>query len=236
MGVKVLIIEGADGLGKTVISEKLGRILDWNLVHQPNPYNILGFIRNEVKEKENWGVAERQLLHTCSHLIDYLTVKPPVIFDRNWISTWVYSRAMGLDSDKLNVIVSINRKVFETSYPSYKVFVFTAEEPFTNTVKDIYERLTDWKELNDLYKKSLSDLKISNGEILDVSNKSIPEVILEILLKSNLNVPIENFLSAFMENESVNEILWGYKIVPGTRIEELRKEVILEMVKEGEDV
>jgi len=181
--MKAIIVEGADGLGKTTISKYLAQVLEWDWIRQPNPNSILGWIKREVKENFDWNPVERQLLHTCSNLVDYLTVKENTVFDRFWLSTYVYSKMLGIDDKIVNTLVKINRDVFEKVFSEYKVVILTGNQPFIKADRDYYEKKGKWDFLNNLYRNLPVQFPDLDIKVVDVTNKTISGVLYEILEK-----------------------------------------------------
>jgi len=155
---KLFILEGGDGIGKSVLTKALAKNYNMNLITQPNSKNIVGFLRNIVKNDEMLNMFERQLLHTVSHIVDAFDILNPkydTVMDRSYISTMVYGRVFGLSPDQLSILWNIHNKVYVHLCKNFevKIIFLDSEQSFKIETDDIYERYNQRNKIRLAYKE-----------------------------------------------------------------------------------
>jgi len=94
---KLVILEGADGVGKSTLSHIIADKWGYASLRQPTDSPPLGFIRDIVKSTDNdMSFFNRQLLHACTHIFDLIRMgdfDQNVIMDRSPYSGLAYSHA-----------------------------------------------------------------------------------------------------------------------------------------------
>lgn len=162
---RLLVFEGADGVGKTTLAHELVRKL--NAIGVPSLYVSFpgreqGGLGKLVYDLHHGQVSSdlqslhpisRQLLHVASH-IDLITrvIRPAlehgtwVILDRYWWSTWVYGKLSDASESALNLMVQIEREHWTPIKPD-AIFLITrtpqpgaAPLPFDNDLNCAYEQ------------------------------------------------------------------------------------------------
>lgn len=166
----ILFIDGADNVGKTTLINKLKEVLpNTEFKKLPDDKNeVTGNLRDIVKFNETLSDSFRQALHTINHIESFIDCKDEVeyksslaIFDRSPLSTYVYSKLLGLDDDVIKILLNINfnflKKLFNT-----KIFYFInliADSPFSEKDNSYYEKNIKWEDINNLYSSSFNDIK-----------------------------------------------------------------------------
>jgi len=143
---RLVIFEGADGIGKTTQAELLADKMEAKLLHQPSGEGLVGFIRDEVKHNPSHNMFERQLLHTASHIVDAFVEfdGTDVVMDRSPLSGLVYGGVSGqLSQLQLWLLAHANLNVYEAvlRQKGYQVDLFFIQ--MTSSLKaeggDVYE-------------------------------------------------------------------------------------------------
>lgn len=91
---RLIVVEGADGLGKSSLSAKLACKYGVNVTRAPSSDNSVGFLRNVVKSP-GLEPFERQCLVALSIIVDFyekieMADLSTVVMDRCHLSTTVY--------------------------------------------------------------------------------------------------------------------------------------------------
>ncbi|EGU61057.1 Thymidylate kinase [Vibrio nigripulchritudo ATCC 27043] len=138
---KLIVLEGADGSGKTTIAQLLQDSMKAELLVQPNGSNSLSFLRRLLKSgTTEFDSFARQLLHTCSHLVDfYELIKPldnSLIMDRSYISALVYGAAQGESATNLKILKDIHKSVYGDLSKKYDVYIIILDRGARKHVKD----------------------------------------------------------------------------------------------------
>jgi len=158
--MKLIILEGPDGVGKSTQAQSLVKALGAKLVVQPSSDNCLGFLRPIVKTSQNIDPFARQLLHTCSHIVDayedFGFHNPAIVMDRCYASALVYGRMTGLPQEQLDILRTIHQGVYSPLIQKYGYQVyyvqFTANAPLRIAESaDFYEKTTKFKGIQHAY-------------------------------------------------------------------------------------
>lgn len=144
---KLFVFEGADGVGKSTIAEKVAE----NLRQKGVDALILSFPGREPKtlgklvydihhNAESFGVdrlspASLQMLHVASHIerieeciLPALSTNKAVILDRYWWSTAAYGIAAGIPQNVIDAMISLEKTVWRNVKPD-KLFLIKRKEP-----------------------------------------------------------------------------------------------------------
>ena len=236
----ILIFEGADNTGKTTLSKKIAETIGWKWIREPNDQGEIGIIRDVVKDPNvNLSPFVRQLLHSVSHIYDYITYSPPLIMDRSWISALVYGKLLGLSKEQLDIIHILNYKTFSkflTDNGCIPVIVVHIDltKPLATSEKDYYESSLSWKRIRNTYRKVIDSLnypvvRIIEVQPLDKWPKFVMEKVIETLLQKRDQIDVT--LEYLFDENTVSEILWLLRITPGTSSLELSESEKKELVK-----
>lgn len=196
--MKLIILEGPDGVGKSTQAKRLCEALAAKLVVQPSGDNCLGFLRPIVKTHKNIEPFARQLLHTCSHIVDayedFGAKNKAIVMDRCYASALVYGKMTGLPQEQLDILQEIHHNVYRplVKKHGYQVHYiqFTAKQPFRQAdVKDVYEQASRWKALNEEYLRLFDTLSpvntlVSDNEthdLIQIDGKTEDQVVQDIL-------------------------------------------------------
>ncbi|SIO93961.1 deoxynucleoside kinase [Vibrio spartinae] len=157
---KLVILEGVDGSGKTTIGKLLKDSLNCDFLIQPNGSNKLGFLRDILKSNDKeFDKLARQLLHTCSHIVDYYdlitSINKTIIMDRSYISALVYSSAQGENNKNIQLLKSIHNSVYGNLSDKFDIYIIILEKG--NRIETLdnsyYENKLDLNLVEELYKK-----------------------------------------------------------------------------------
>ena len=174
--MQLIILEGPDGVGKSTQAKNLCDALNAKLVVQPSGDNSLGFLRPIVKTDKTIEPFARQLLHTCSHIVDAYEDFGPhntaIVMDRCYASALVYGKMTGLPENELDILQQIHQNVYRPLIAKHGYNVtyvqFTATEPFRDADEaDVYEKAAKWHSLNDEYLKLFKTLSPQNTLVAD---------------------------------------------------------------------
>jgi nicotinamide riboside kinase len=154
---KIIIFEGADNLGKSYQANQLSKKFDIKIVNQPNPDNTLGYLRDILKYDKLLDITTRQMFHGFQNSVDIFEFPHDelVIMDRCYLSNVVYSSIMGVDEHIIDMMIKMNRTIWERYLSNYDIelVLFTAQSPFQDAnEEDVYEVTDNWKDLNEEYK------------------------------------------------------------------------------------
>lgn len=146
--MRLYVIEGGDGVGKSTIVDKLSK--RFKTIVQPTSEGPLGFLRDIVKNQvdsldlDNFSI---QLLHTISHLTDNnvfgdipICSKSIRIMDRSHISAMAYGYG-NISIDKLKLINKIHYEYYKSKLEDIPVTIFLLdkEKPFEDIKTDVFE-------------------------------------------------------------------------------------------------
>jgi thymidylate kinase len=192
---KLIVLEGPDAIGKTTQAKILLQKLDAEHIVQPSEDNLLGFLRKIVKEDPSIKAFPRQLLHTCSHIVDAFTKMQGdrnILMDRCHASSWVYGKVSGMETKDLNTVHKIHEAVYGELLKNLDVRIVFLDrrERYNQNLMDEFERTVDWSQVaiqyRDIYNKALNkELYFFNREEklfkLDVADFTQEEVTTKLL-------------------------------------------------------
>ena len=173
-----IYLEGPDGLGKSTAAELLAQKLNAKLVRQPSGDNWVGYLRREVKENsaayEPFGV---QCLHTISHVVDAFTEigdNINVVFDRSFISTFVYGKTLGLTDEQNKLLLHVHKSVYRRIFAEWNIFYFFFDgaSSFRSTPDDEFEKTVNWKNLRQNYHTFMSQHTLGSNSLLHTNERS----------------------------------------------------------------
>lgn len=170
---KLIVIEGCDSTGKSTQVKILQEKLSAKLIRQPSSENIVGFLREEVKNNESLSQSTRQCLHTVSHVVDAFTefnlnktfgnglrftgnaigYYKNIVMDRSHASTYVYGEVTGLSQDLNEILLKIHQNVYKHTLSKYniKIIFLDREERLEEKLTDVFEGTFNWKSLRERY-------------------------------------------------------------------------------------
>ncbi len=144
---KLLVFEGADGIGKSRMSAEVGSYLRnsgidcKNLSFPGNEPGTLGRLVYDIHHKPsdfsitNMPAVSLQTLHIAAHIDTIAGVISPalhngswVVLDRFWWSTWVYGRAEDVDTAPLELLIGVENFYWGDILPA-AVFLITRDVP-----------------------------------------------------------------------------------------------------------
>jgi thymidylate kinase len=161
---RLVILEGPDRSGK---SSQASLLVDWfgktsssvKFMRQPSDDNSLGFLRDIVKgDSHSLTSFERQLLHTCSHIVDAHRDHEIIIMDRCYISALVYGSLTGMTLQQYELIEKIHQSVYSALYADREVDIvlFNRMTPLTDKDDSFYENQVRWDDLRKFYRDLFS--------------------------------------------------------------------------------
>ncbi|MEZ9494934.1 dTMP kinase [Vibrio splendidus] len=161
---KLIVLEGPDKIGKSTVINSLSRILNAKVLIQPNGGNSLGFLRQRLKSRDmDISPLARQLLHTCSHIVDYYEVisecNQLILMDRCYISALVYGQAEGENSSNLDLLKEVHNGVYGNLSDDFEIDIFVLSSSKLSVVGDesYYEKKLDMNIINKLYRNISSN-------------------------------------------------------------------------------
>lgn len=193
MGIKLVVIEGPDNVGKTTICRRFSAKLE-NLgiknkaISFPgNRKGTLGKFIHDFHHKhatlgiEKLSPTSLQLLHVAAHfdtvsedILPALSRGKIVVLDRFWWSTYVYGKISGVNEDVLEKIIELEELAWKKLVPDH-VFLLTNQQPFNE------ETTQQWNSLRDEY-LSLSEKQESKLNIHRIQNEGgVQETVDEII-------------------------------------------------------
>lgn len=186
----LIVIEGADGVGKSTLTKALaGRLSDIGFPIQTyafpgNTRGTLGYLVYRLHhEGSTLGVGEVapvaiQAMHIAAHL-DTIerTIRPMVdsginiVLDRYWWSAAVYGSVSGVSQDVLDALIAAERRCWGTLQPLV-VFLIDCDRPWRRS-----EDTLAWRHIAEEYRK-LAALEQTFGHVRVVQNHGcIDEVV-----------------------------------------------------------
>ncbi|KJY85656.1 hypothetical protein TW84_21390 [Vibrio neptunius] len=197
MDKRLIIIEGADKVGKSTVISLLKESLGAFVISQPNGKGKVAFLRELLKsDTYEFSSFSRQLLHTCSHINDFYEFMSGhdsiLVMDRSYISALIYGKADGESDANLELLKKIHNSVYGDLSYNFKIdlFVLCASSMLVKSDNSYYERNLDMQYINSLYKKlddKNSDYYFGSKEkihFVDVDSFYSPEAIKDHVLSA----------------------------------------------------
>lgn len=162
---RIIVFEGPDNIGKSTMVDLLEKKLDAETLLQPNSCNSLGFLREKLKKGglEIDSLA-RQLLHTCSHIVDFYEFisrnNKVLLMDRCYISALIYGAADKQPVENLKILKDIHNSVYGDLSMSFDIDLFILSSSSYKTESDgsYYEDKLDTSLINSLYREIDNDI------------------------------------------------------------------------------
>lgn len=172
---KLIVLEGPDSVGKTTQIKILQNKLNAKLIVQPSNDNIVGFLRNIVKNDNSLDQSTRQALHTVSHVVDAFTefnldkkfedqpvfngvaknYYQNIIMDRCHASTYVYGEVTGVSKSLNETLLKIHQCVYKHTLQKFdiKIIFLDRNERMEAKLTDAFESTFNWNSLREKYKE-----------------------------------------------------------------------------------
>lgn len=171
--LKLIVLEGTDGLGKSTQAKILASRLEAKTIVQPNGDNVLGFLRHEVKNNPDYKPFERQLLHTASHIVDAYTefqstartlLYPNFIMDRCHASAYVYGVGQGMSTEQNDLILKMHQAVYKDVMQHFdvRIVLLDAERRHVEGETDEFEKQLSWSAIRLSYRYFFDMLTTEN--------------------------------------------------------------------------
>lgn len=169
MNNKLIVLEGSDGIGKSTQVKIISKMFNAQQIIQPSDDNCLWFLRDEVKNNEKHKPFERQLLHTCSHIVDAFSKLKNIsgiqnyILDRSHASAYVYGSLQKMESYQIDLIMEIHKNVYNEVLNNFDVEIVFLDKDCRYDPKetDKFEESIDWNKLRAYYNNFYNYLKTS---------------------------------------------------------------------------
>lgn len=178
---KLIVIEGADGVGKSTQAKLIAEHYNAHLVSQPSSDNCVGFIRSEAKLNPTYTALERQLLIAVSHTVDAFTKfsgDNHIVMDRSYLSGLVYGELTGVEKYELGLLHNILSNVYipNTSKFETHVIFIDADKRWDMPDDDVFEQ-HPWVKIRDIYRAKFEEIKkgslvFSKDETLNIINNT----------------------------------------------------------------
>lgn len=175
---KLIVVDGNDGIGKStqvrILQEKLGA----HLFIQPNGSNLIGFLRNEVKNNQVYDPFSRQLLHTVSHVVDAFTQfkdKDIYIMDRAHSSTYAYGLAQKIHPEHIQLLMKIHAQVYAEALKDFDIrfVLLDRSEKFVSGDTDEFEKMVNWKEVRNKFLELENKLEAYREHLFSPTEKRL---------------------------------------------------------------
>lgn len=191
---KLIVFEGTDCVGKSTQVEIIKNRFNANQIRQPSGENLLGFLRDIVKNDLNIDAFPRQLLHSISHIVDAFTFfggDNVIVMDRCHWSAFCYGEVTGLNEFQNELILKIHQNVYQSVLSNYDVQVIFIDRDsrIKDELTDNFEKSFNWEHLRDKYRAFHNTLgpdrflfsRTENITRLDATNLSKEETTIKIL-------------------------------------------------------
>lgn len=199
MNGHLFVFEGADGVGKTALIEKLKSKLE----SQNRSIKFIGFpgyqkgtlgnlvyqIHNNPKiiDISTIDPTSLQLMHIAAHIdsinreiIPSLKKGVIILLDRYWWSTYVYGKISGIEESLLKQMIILEKHYWKTYLPSTLFLIKSPKEPYKSGLD-----IKQWGRIVSEYDLLLQH-ESKSYPIVDIINESIEftrDTVLEILLE-----------------------------------------------------
>jgi len=184
---QLLVIEGADEVGKTTLASMLAETLDARGV----ACEVVGFPGNEVGslgrhvyelhhdsrhfQVESINPVSLQLLHVAAHIdaierriLPALRRNRTVILDRFWWSTWIYGVVSNVNRKSLKASIQVEAIHWRGIRPT-RVFLVTRTAPL-----EAQAHIGRWRRVRALYKRFALEQR-RNYPVSVIHNDSAPD-------------------------------------------------------------
>jgi dTMP kinase len=199
---KLIVFEGADGVGKSTLVGRTEVLLKANGVSFESysfpgkTVGTLGWVVDQIQhDRHSFDLAgltplSVQALHIAAHL-DHIEARvlPSlsrgnwVILDRFWWSTWVYGTVDNVNPAVLETLIAAEKQAWGSAIPS-AVFLVTR----TSSLRPEHSE-EKHSRLSMLY-RSLADREERNHHVYQISHDSIEESVEDVLnVFTNLGLP-----------------------------------------------
>lgn len=165
---KLIILEGADGTGKSTQAQFLTEHYGAKLIEQPSRDNLVWFLREEAKRNPDYTAFERQLLIAISHVTDSFTKFlgiDHIVMDRSYLSGLVYGKLTGVDQKKMNLLTQVLATVYKNAAEAHgyevSIVFFLGSDRLDQPDSDIFESTLKWGHVNEHYKHMYDELSRS---------------------------------------------------------------------------
>lgn len=190
--MSLIILEGADGTGKTTLAELLARNIN-NAEYYAFPGREPGTLGEQIYRLHHSDVPmcqeSLQLLHITAHInalrmriIPWLVAGKTVVMDRFYWSTYVYGMVYGVPPSFLNEIINLERQFWADWVVDSCLFLMHREEPFNKT--DDPKSAQRWGLINRLYLECFNQYDQVIFNRFRIENQStIDEALAQIMSK-----------------------------------------------------
>jgi thymidylate kinase len=194
---KLFVFEGADGVGKSTVAEKVVENLrkkgvDVLLLSFPGrePKSLGKLVYDLHHNHKSFGIdrlspTSLQILHVAAHIdcikekiLPALSTHKTVILDRYWWSTVAYGIAAGISKNTLNAMIALEMTAWGRIKPD-SLFLVTRNEPFKAELS-----IEQWSRVCNAYarlskeEKSHYPIEIIENvlPLIDITNKIIARI------------------------------------------------------------
>jgi dTMP kinase len=189
---KLIVFEGADGVGKSTLVGHTEALLRANGVlfdsysFPGKTLGTLGWVVDQIQhDRHSFGLTglthlSVQALHIAAHL-DHIEARilPSlnrgnwVILDRSWWSTWVYGTVDDVNPAVLETLIAAEKKAWGSSLPSAVFLVSRTSSLRPEHSEEKHSRLS-------MLYRSLADQEERNHPVYQISHDSIERSIEDI--------------------------------------------------------
>lgn len=163
MKPKLIVLAGPDGTGKSTQTKLLASKYQAQIVVQPSERNLVGYIRNEVKNNKRHSPEFRQALHTISHLVDIeiLDGSKNIVMDRSFVCAYVYGSVTGMHVEDNELLLKIHQDTHKAALEKYDIYLvlLDAEQKHKPGDTDEFEKTFKWGLLRDTYLQVFAGVK-----------------------------------------------------------------------------
>jgi len=169
----IVVLEGADNLGKTTVARNLCRLLNLQYIKFPNELFLTGdMIRKRLKGELFLDPSFFQLLNLVNQIQTMKTLSGNVLCDRYYISTKIYAQTEYVSLDWIDEVIHLLPEPDLT-------FIFTGR-PFEEDDEHFqYQQ----KQTSKYYEQFLKENKDNKKVIAINANRPEGEVMYEIMNK-----------------------------------------------------
>lgn len=164
MKKRLIVLEGADGTGKSTQAEALVAHYNGKLIKQPSDDNLVWFLRAEAKKNPNYNPFERQLLMALSHTVDSFTKfndDQTIIMDRSYLSGLVYGHLSSVGKYEMALLTQVLATVYKNAVESkfdVSVVFFLGSNRLDQPDNDVFESTLQWGAIHEHYKGMFGEL------------------------------------------------------------------------------